>query len=265
MQRLGQCIPALAHFFAGDDHKGILDTGQIEGLGGGGHGHQTIGVGCHSGGSDLLSVAHDDVLMDLIGQHEHIILVTDSQQAHQFFSGPYTAHRIVRRAQNEQLHLTGCCQLLKALQVHGIAAIHLFQGTIDQLATVIVHRIHKRIVHRGHDADAVAGLRHHLHQPVDGRHHARGKADPLLVHLIAMVLLLPGNEGLVVAVRHLVITVNPGFHIVTQALLHAGRHLKIHIGHPQGQQVILTKHILQHIPLNAVGIFSFTIDDVFHV
>ena len=210
-------------------------------------------------------VTDDQILMDLIGQDGDTVLFADSAQLLQFLPQPDPAHGVMGRRENQQFGLGVGKMLVQSVKIHGIFTALVHKLTGRQFSAVIFDGIEEGIINRGEGGDGVTGLGKHLHQPIDGGHDAGRESDPVPLHGVAVLQLLPPLEGLIIAVGDLIIAVSalcrPGGH----RLPDTGRGLKIHICHPQGQQAGLPKGLLGAVPLDAVGSVSININEGFVV
>ena len=209
--------------------------------------------------------ADDEILVDLVGQDGDAVLFADGAQLFQLLPPPYPAHGIVRGREDQQLGAGGGEMGVQGVEVHGIAAVFVHQIAGEQLAAAAFNGAEEGVIDRLEDGDAVTGSGEGLHQPVQGGHHAGGGAQPVFLHGIAVVGLFPMDKGLVVPVGGLVIAVGtvgrPGGH----RLPDTGRSLKVHVGHPKGQQAAFSKAGLGAVPFYAVCAVAVDVDQRFTV
>ena len=180
------------------------------------------------------------------------MLFADGAQGLQLLPQPDPAHGVVGGGQDEHPGAGLCKMPVQLVKVHGVAARTVHQLARGQSAAVVPDGVEEGVIDRSEHRYRVAGPGEDLHQPVQGGDDARGKPQPVLLHGVAVPVPLPAEKGPVVAVRDLVIAKSavgrPGGHGLTDA----GRGLKIHVSHPQGQQAGLSELLPGAVPLDAV-------------
>ena len=67
-----------------------------------------------------------NILVDLICNHQNIVLFADSKHMIQFFLCPYSSCRIMWGTHKEQFHIIFCDRLLNCVIIHGEIAIFIF-------------------------------------------------------------------------------------------------------------------------------------------
>ena len=180
----------------------------------------------------------------------------DIQHAADLILLPDTSYRVVRRAEYERLDVLADDRFFEGLVVHFVSVFRFEQRTVHQTPAVVFHSHHERIIDRLHDRDALSFSGQELNEPVECRHHARSKADPLLLHFVPMIFFLPVNERIIVARRRHVIAESSHVDILFQCVAYAFRYLKIHVRDPHCQQVSPAERFLKAVPLRTVSILS---------
>ena len=101
------------------------------------------------------------------------------------------------------------------------------------------------IVHRALDEDLVALVGHGKQQQIDGGHNAGRIAEPQGVGLPAVASLLPVDVGLIKFGVKAGVSNAAMLGGLDQRVANGGRHAKVHIRHPEGEQVFIAKHLLE--------------------
>ena len=263
-----ESVPLLTELFVRDYHYGILYGSKIEGL-------------CCCGQCDhdvivstccftcrcrryVLVAAHDDVMVDLVGDHIHVMPFADIQHAADLVPLPYAPYRIVRRAEYECLYVFADDCLLKGLVVHLISVFRAQQRAVHQTPAVVFYRHHERIVDRLHHRYSLAFSGQKLNEPVECRNDARCKAHPFTLHFVAVILFLPFNECIIVSCRRDVVAESAHIDILFQRISYAFRYLKIHVRDPHRKQVTPAERLFKSIPLCTVSVLSVYVFDQIH-
>ena len=212
----------------------------------------------------MFIAGHNQIVMDFVGHHEHLVLAADGQQLLQLFLFPHPAHWIVGRGKDEELDLVVHDLLFKVGVVDVVNLVFPHKIAGDQLAAVVPDGVQEGIVDRREHDDAIAWLGLHVHIPVDGGDHTRGKPKPLFFNVAVMVFFFPIDEVLIIGVGHFVVAVNAEIGILPGGFPHAFGDHEIHVGHPQGHQVIVAKTGVHAVPFVAVGADPIHIFDLFH-
>ena len=203
------------------------------------------------------------ILVYLIGQHQHAMFLADIQHGGQFLPAPNPADRVMGGGHDEHAHLVLRDRGFKGGKIHRILPILVDQLAGDQRPFIIPHCMKEGIVYRREHHDPVLGLGKDLDQPVDGRHHPRGKPQPFPLHRIAMAFLFPIHKGLIIALAGMIVAEYAGIQILLFRLQHALGDTEIHIRHPQGQQILSAKAFPQAVPFFAMGALPIHIENGF--
>ena len=237
----------------GDDDVGVLGAGQVECLGGGAEGDQVVVIVAHRGGGDMLGPVEQDILMDLVGEDEDLMLAADLQHLLELVFGPDPAHRIVGGGHDEQPHIVLHHLAFKVGEVDAVAAVVVDERAFDEAAFGVGHRVMEGVVDRGLQQHRVAGLGEDGDQPVQAADDAGAEADPFPLDLVAVVALLPADEVVEVGVRGAIIAERARIHVIVQGFTHAFRRFEIHVRDPHGQQVGAFEMLAEVVPFSAVG------------
>ena len=249
---LGGHVEGALEFRVRDDDVGAQQAGQVEGLGGRGEFHAVHGVALPQVREhrDLVAGVFE-VGVDLVGQDRHAVLDADVRQAAQFVGAPDAADRVVRVAQ----HDGGAARVgglgLQVLVVHHVAAVLKLQRVVQQGQAVVAGGGHERRVGRALHDHAVAGVGHGAQGRVDGRHDAVGERDPFGLDAQRVAAPHPAHQGIEILVGGVVVAEDVMLGGVDQRLHDLGGGLELHIGHGQGDDILIARpHIgFDHVPL----------------
>ena len=235
----------------GEHHCAGLQAGQVEGLGARDAGDDVGGdLGGQGGSGDVLFAVEDQVGVDLVGDHQHVMLQAQFHHPAQLLFRPDMAQGVVGGAQQEQVRLLQF--LLKVCPVNGPLAVLLHELILQNLAVPCLGHIIELGVHRRLNQDAATLRGEQLHAGGQGLHHAQAEAHEGLVDIPAVAALLPAPNGLKIAVR-------PGG-IAPDALLGPGLQgvddglggLEVHVRDPQGDHVLCAEFLLPLVILGGV-------------
>ena len=181
--------------------------------------------------------AHE-LLMDLVGDDQHIVLEADGGDAQQLLARPDAAGRIVRAAEQEELDIIFDNLIFKVRKVNLVVAVLEDKRAVDELAAVLADDLAERIVDGLLQEDGIAGLREAAHGCGQREDDARRDGQGLRRGRPAVVLCHPVDDGLLV--RFLRIGV------AEDAVLDAARELrddglrrgKVHVGDPERQDAL---------------------------
>ena len=154
------------------ESRRLLQTRQVEGLAGAGHGD---GAHARFHGQIQRRDEHarpiDKVLMDFVGYKQYVIPGQHGKQRLEFLPAPHTSHGIMRAAQEHHARARAA-GILHTLQVHGVAArVVVPERTLRHFAAVVARgRVKRSIYRRLHD-DAVARPRKGLYRRLQPGNH----------------------------------------------------------------------------------------------
>ena len=210
----------------------------------------------HSGENLMLSLKHK-VLVNLVTHHDHSMFHADISKLFQFFPGPHSSNRIVRIAQEKQLHMFLCNLLLQIRKINVIAVVlSLVKIAAYHFSAVVRDYLRERIVHRKLDQNAVPRLCVRLHRHSKGKHNARRLDQPLFLWLPVVIGFHPVCHDFKIRSLHLAVSENALFRSLHQRIFHVRRGLKIHICHPQRQHIRRLSSLYRKVIFQASGIFS---------
>ena len=159
------------------------------------------------------------------------------------------AGRIVRIAEQEHLYLRVGSTPLEVLKVNGVGAVGIDQLVVFHDTSVVPYRRKKAVVHRCLHKHLVAGRGHRLYHRRHGGHHSAGIYHPLAPHAPSVPAAEPVDYGLVIRVRHMLITEHAVVNPLAQSLCHTRRSAEIHVRNPHRQHAV---H-LSAVPLQAIS------------
>ena len=220
------------------EHRGAgLKTCQIEGLGGGNAGDHIGGdLGGEGGGGDVALAVEDEVGMDLVADHQNLVLQTQLHHPAQLLLRPDDAPRIVGVAQQEDVRAPEL--FLEVGPVHRPCAALLYQLIFNDVPASQLGHVIELTVHGGLDQNiAVLGGIEPDHD-AEGLDHAGTEAHEGRVGVPAGAALLPVLHGLEIAG-------GPGG-VAPDALLGPGLQRvndglggpEVHIRDPQGDHIV---------------------------
>ena len=249
----------LLHVGVGEHHGAGLETRQVEGLGAGDARHHVGGnLRGEGGGGDVFFAVEDEVGVDLVGDHQHVILQAQLHHPAQVRFLPDDAQGVVGRAEHEEIHLLEL--FFKVRPVHGPLTVHLHTGVLHHLAVPGLRHIVELRVHGGLDQNAAPLRGEELHARREGLDHAQAPAHEAGVDVPAVAALLPVPNGLKIAG-------GPGG-VAPDALLGPGREgvddglggLEVHVRDPQGDHIVGAEFFLALVVLG--GVVVGTVDDL---
>ena len=199
----------------------------------------------------MLVAVEDDVLVNLVADHQHVIPAAQLQNAQKLRFLPDMAHGVVRGAQQQHFHMFVLEFCLQVGKIHGVAVLRVNEVAANQAAPSVLHRVHEGVVAGGEDGYAIAGGGQGTDGPVNARNHAGGEAKPLPLGAYAVAGLLPGDEGILIGRGGREVAVNAKVHGLAQRLPDAGRGGVVHVCHPQGNQILPAVFACHGVPLDA--------------
>ena len=195
-----------------------------------------------------------EIAVDLIGDHEDAVFLTQVAHSAQLIRRPHPADRVVRAAQEEHRHRLDPKLGLQVVEVDFKLAIPLHQRVFHQLPAVVAHHVVERVVDRRLDEHGVAGLGQGADGGGQGEDHAGGFDQPLRLRRPAEAARKPVGQGGVV--------VRLGVGVAEDAVVNAppqgGQNriggVEIHVRHPQGQHVRRVAILCGEVKFQTVGV-----------
>ena len=176
-----------------------------------------------------------------------MVLHAQLHHAAQLLGRPDNAQWVVGVAQQEQV---GLLQLgLKVGPVHLPLAVLLNKLVLQHPAVPRLGHVVELGIHRGLDEDAAPLGGEQLHHGADGLHHAQAEAHQALVDVPAVAALLPAPDGLKIGVRAAGVAPDALLGPLAQGVNDGLGGLEVHVGDPQGDDVIGAEFLLPLIVL----------------
>ncbi len=185
--------------------------------------------------------------MNLVADHNHIIVAAYPGNAQQLVAAPHTSGRIGRIAQKQYLRLGVGGLGGEVVKVDEIAVAGIDERVLKHGAAIVAYRGEEAVVDRRLHYHLVAGLGESLDNSRDSRHHTTGIHNAAALDLPAMAAAKPIDYSPVVIFAHKCVAESPLAHTALKSLNYSRRRGKVHVGHPQGQ------HIGLGVPLVASG------------
>ena len=232
----------------GNHRRRGLESRQIEGLGGRDAGDAVLtAVFRDRGKGRVIPSGERQVAVDLIRQHQDVVVPAQFPDPRQGLPVPDLPHRVVGIAEDHQGGL-GVRQFpLQVLPVDFIDAIVVVERALQHPAAVVLDGVEKDVVDRGHCQHILPRRGELPHHAGDGGHHAGGEEQPLPLHPEPVPVPPPAADGIVPRLRNVRVAVDavggPGL----DGRLDLRRRGEIHVRDPHGQLS------LPHIPLGGVG------------
>ena len=179
------------------------------------------------------------VAMNLVADDEDVVAVAEVGQPDQRLTAPADARRVVGIAEDEHAALV-IGHLLEVVEVHLIRAVVLAQRVVNHLAAVALGYEAEGMIHRRLDDDLLVGAGEDIDDQADTFDDAGDERQPLALDAPLMVHVNPVDDARPQLLRHHGVAEERMLHALLQGVGDEGRRLKIHIGHPQGQQVVAT-------------------------
>ena len=248
-------LPLLLEGRVCEENIGQLVARQVKGLGGGGAGDDALLAREQACEHSVLHPRPDEVKMDLVAHHKHVVGKADLADAHKLLFAPYPAGGVMGVAQKVQGHRGVLCLLFKISPIHLIPAVFTHKAAVHRGAAIFFDGVVKGVVGRGIQQNAVGRPGEHAHGHLQRRHHARAEQAQGGVCLPAVPVRHPsGQRRKILRVQDHAVAqdapVKPGFHGVQHGL-GAG---KIHIRDPHGNKALRQSgiHHFAHAVLDAV-------------
>ena len=186
----------------GDDDRGAGQARHVERLVDAAD-HDQVGIIVRGGQHGGVAVAlQDDVAVDLVGQHQHVVALADLVHALKLLRRPDAAHRVGRGAKHEQPVGGHGALLLEVRPVHGVVAVLADQLAVDHLAVALLLDAAGEVsVHRAAQDHAVAHVGERAHRVGHRLHRAVGEHQPVALERHAEAAAVPADDGIVI-LRH---------------------------------------------------------------
>lgn len=195
-----------------------------------------------------------EVAVDLVGDDPDVVPAADLPDAAQLLRRPHAAHRVVRAAQQKELHLRIHDFALEVVEVDPVVPVAQAQRALRHAAVVVPDHAEEGIVHRRLDQHGVTGPGQRAHGHGQRKHHAGRLDQPLRLRPPAEVPLEPVGHGRKVCALDLAVTEDAVRHDPLQRIQHGLGRGEIHIRHPQRQHVRRASALHGEIVLQAVGV-----------
>ena len=206
----------------------------------------------------------DEIFMNFVCHHNHIMFMADTGNRFQFFPGPDPSCRIVGTAHQEQFHLIRYDFLFKIRKVNFIVPVLQDQIAAHPAAAVIQNHFAERIIHRLLDQHGIAWIRERFDRHGQRKHHARRLQKPILLYLPVMLFPEPLLQYMIEPHRiRFAVTKNTVGRPFLYRLYDRLCNGKIHIRHPERQNILRIPAPNRSIEFQAIGIAA--IDDVIQI
>lgn len=183
--------------------------------------------------------------------------MTEIGESHERHFVPHQARRVVGVRQDEQLTLV-VCHLCQILEVHLVRAVlMLLQRVKHHLASVALWRKAEGMVDGRLNDDLVAWFGEHVHRHAYAFHDAGYERHPFLVYCPLVLPFQPCCHRGPVGLWYHGVSEHRVLHAFAQSVDDEWRCLEIHVSHPQGQQVVTSKHLFEHAIFHGAGAPSF--------
>ena len=189
--------------------------------------------------------------MNLVRNQIEVVFQAEVGDAFQLLFGPYTAYRVVRAAQHEGFGVWSDA-LFHVLKVDGVVAVVVDQRAFNQLSATGGGGSAERAINRGENHDFLAWLGDRLNAEGQRNNDARGEDDPILFYMEVVAALHEVDDCLIVLFAQAAVSVNVVSGTFFKCFIDWGRRLKIHIGDPHRQHLL----IAEDVPLGAVCAFA---------
>ena len=134
-------------------------------------------------------------------------------------------------------------------EVHLVGAVDFFQRVIHHLTPVALRRQSEGMIDGWLDNHFLILLHKHVDSHTDALHDARYIGEPLTLDVPLVVVLNPLSDAGPQRIWHHRVAKERVLQSLAQGICDKLRCLKIHVGHPQGQQVATAIALLQHFVL----------------
>ena len=158
-----------------------MSAGEIEGLGRGDAGDQTVGdLGRRRQCRRVLGTGENQIAVDLVGHQDQIVRGAEARQRAKLIGRPGSAAGVVRAAKEDDL---GARRQLAAqrIEIHRVAACGLDKLRIENAPLVGDNDLAEGVIGRRKDHDLVAGRADRLKDETESGHDAGRRTDPARV------------------------------------------------------------------------------------
>ena len=201
----------------------------------------------------MLEARAHEVVMDLIGDDEHVVLQADGGERRELLEREDAPCGVVRVAEQEELDVVLDDGLLELYEIDLVMAVFEQQRAVHELAVVVADDGAERVVDGLLDEDGVAGGREGLDGHREREDDARRHDEAISGGRIAVLLAHPAREHL--AVR------GPRVGVAEDTVLDAARELvedglrraEVHVRHPERQHVLRVAALRGKIVFEAGG------------
>ena len=180
----------------------------------------------------MLVAGHLKIVMYLVRYYAYIILPAKPQHGLKLVPFPHPAGRIVRRAEQEHLHVLCFEFIFKIVNIYAVNSVFVYKLVRYLPAALVGYGVGKRKIHGRLYKHAVALLGKQRYQPVEARHNARGVAQPFALYLVAVALALPAYERIIIAIRSKLIAERAEIGFLNKRLPYAACAGKVHVRYP---------------------------------
>ena len=199
--------------------------------------------------------------MYLIGYDNNSLTVTYLGHATQLLGRPHPSSRIVWVTKEEEFaafHI-----VLETLEVYLILSVYKIESILAQRTTEVLRHVEIGMIYRWLYQDGIAWLSEAVDNEGNAWHDAWHKVDPLGLHLPAVSALLPCHDRRCPLWATHGVTYDLMLESAAQRINNEGRCGKVHIGHPQREQVFAPPDVRDGVNLQGVG--ALAIDDLVEV
>ena len=175
--------------------------------------------------------------MDLIAENDHTVSSADLSKGSQFLPCPDSSHRIVRAAQQKQLHMFPQDGLFEIFKIDLISALSQHKIAAHHSSPIVPDHLRKGVVHRLLDQYCLSLSCECLHRHGNGKNYPGSAKHPLFLDLPLMASDKPSLQGAKIRLLSVAVSKDAVLCLSDQRLLHIGGCGKIHIRNPKGQNI----------------------------
>ena len=222
-----------------DKNIGDLKSRKVKGLARRRAGHHKFPVAFLESRQHLMRSLKDEIRVDFIADHNHSVPLADVTQPQKLLLCPHPADRVVRVAEEKELHLTAAYFFFKIRKIDPVSSVlSLHERVIHNLPAVIADYLRKRIVDRLLQQHRVTRLGERPHRLCQRKNNPRRLDQPGFLHVPSVMPTHPARNRLKVATFRLAVAEDAVRHAARERLLYIGRNLEIHVGNPKRQYVL---------------------------
>ena len=200
----------------------------------------------------MLVTGHNEIVVNLVANHEHPVVQADSRQATELLRSPDAPNGIVR-ATNDNRRGVGISSLsLEIVEVDFIVCAIELERVLDNLSPVLPDGHLKRVIHGRLNDHAVSRRREGPNGGVDGGNDAWRQRQPLAPWRPIVATALPANAGLVIGIGRFGVARHDAIDKLVEGLLDLRRNLELHVGNRKWDNPIRqspTRHGNHFVPL----------------